>query len=265
MSRGPPGCVNSGPAGSCVPFGRLGQDSPSGITSIGDKKESPVAGDIAPPAPKEAMAWLRANALWLIAAVVVFGLSALPIDAIRVSRAETELFRFFNELPGGIYWGMWAVMQFGNFLMVPLLTVVAAAFRRFRLAAAIAISGTLVWVFAKVIKDLIERGRPAELIDDVVLRNAPAAGNGYISGHAAVVAALAMVLSPYLGPRMRVVVWSLAALVCIARIYVGAHLPLDVVGGVAFGLAVGVIVNLFVGNPEHAGILGGGTKRSSEQ
>jgi glycosyltransferase 2 family protein len=35
--------------------------------------------------------------------------------------------------------------------------------------------------------------------------------------------------------------------VCLARIYVGAHLPLDVLGGIALGLAIGAAVRLAFG------------------
>jgi undecaprenyl-diphosphatase len=43
---------------------------------------------------------------------------------------------------------------------------------------------------------------------------------------------------PWLGRRGRVVVATLVAVVCLARVYVGAHLPLDVLGGASLGLAV---------------------------
>jgi glycosyltransferase 2 family protein len=41
----------------------------------------------------------------------------------------------------------------------------------------------------------------------------------------------------------------LAALVCLARIYVGSHLPFDVLGGAALGWAAGALVLLLFGAP----------------
>jgi undecaprenyl-diphosphatase len=43
--------------------------------------------------------------------------------------------------------------------------------------------------------------------------------------------------------------WVLVWAVGLARIYVGAHLPLDVFGGIAFGWAVGAAVHLVLGSP----------------
>jgi undecaprenyl-diphosphatase len=56
------------------------------------------------------------------------------------------------------------------------------------------------------------------------------------SGHAASSVAGAVTLSQ-LWPAGRVVLWSLATLVALSRIYVSVHYPLDVLGGALLGLA----------------------------
>jgi undecaprenyl-diphosphatase len=83
----------------------------------------------------------------------------------------------------------------------------------------------------------------------VYIFDIPDRGLGYVSGHSAVAVALATVASPFLGRRARRVAWTLAALVCVARIYVGSHLPFDVVGGAALGWAAGALVLLVFGAP----------------
>ena len=86
-------------------------------------------------------------------------------------------------------------------------------------------------------------------VDDVRTRGAAALGRGYVSGHAAVVTLLVTLTWPYLSRNGRIVAVALAVAVCLARVYVGAHLPLDIVGGAALGLAVGGAVRLALGHP----------------
>jgi membrane-associated phospholipid phosphatase len=64
-----------------------------------------------------------------------------------------------------------------------------------------------------------------------------------------VVVTLLTVAWPWLGRRGRIAGVVLAALVCLARVWTAAHLPLDVVGGVGLGLLVGGLVRLVVGRP----------------
>jgi membrane-associated phospholipid phosphatase len=192
---------------------------------------------------------------WSDALVVVIGggvllLSAIPVHADSLSDTEKRVFQAVNDLPSTIYpVPAWIFMQLGNFVVVPVTAVVALVARRFRLAATLAIAGLSTYVLAKVVKHFVERGRPFDLVHDTHIRGAPAGGLGYVSGHVAVICALTVAAWPYLGRRARIALVALAAIVGLLRMYVGAHLPLDVVGGAGLGVACGGLARLLLGAP----------------
>lgn len=132
---------------------------------------------------------------------------------------------------------------------VALFTGVAALARRRLLAVELALAGVLAWGLAKWIRVLFERPLPGVLFDDAYLHGDVVTGLGYLSSHAAIAATLATVAGPWLPRRLRRVAWGLALLVGASRIYVGAHLPLDVLGGYALGWAIGAVVHLALGAP----------------
>jgi membrane-associated phospholipid phosphatase len=186
--------------------------------------------------------WLAVGALGLV-------LCALPVHADRVGAAEADAFRLVNDLPSLPFPVVWVPMQLGNLLVVPAAVLVALAFRRFRLAGGLALAGAGVYVLAKVVKRFVERGRPSDVLDEVVVRGAAPHGLGFVSGHIAVVTSLAFVAWPWLPRWGRWAAGTAVAAVFLTRMYVGAHLPLDMVGGAALGLAVGALVRLLLGVP----------------
>ncbi|MDQ1750657.1 MAG: hypothetical protein QOE71_1713 [Pseudonocardiales bacterium] len=190
------------------------------------------------------------DALLIVGGVGLLVLSSLPVDTHSISAAERTVFHLINAHTILPFIVVWTVMQLGNIIVVPVTAVVAIAFRRWRLAAGIMVGGLATYELAKVVKKIVVRGRPAELVDDVRIRGTAALGRGYVSGHAAVVTLLVVLAWPYLGRRTRVAAVALAAFVCLARVYVGAHLPLDIIGGAALGLAVGGAVRLAFGRPQ---------------
>jgi uncharacterized membrane protein YbhN (UPF0104 family)/membrane-associated phospholipid phosphatase len=169
----------------------------------------------------------------------------------RIGVREANLFRLINDLalPGWTRWPVWGVMQLGVIGAVPLVAGLALLTRRIRLAAYAALAGGTIYLVAKLVKEFVQRGRPQTLLDNVYIFDVPDRGLGYVSGHSAVAVALATVASPFLGRRARRVAWTLAGLVCVARIYVGSHLPFDVLGGAALGWAAGALVLLVFGAP----------------
>ena len=202
---------------------------------------APVLGADEPAGPGPA-----ATLALLVVGMVVLGLSALPIDARHVGGLEEGAFRSLNDDLWLPYWPTWLLMQLGSVAVVPVVVVAALVARRRRLAVTAGVAGTLVYVMGKVVRHGVVRGRPARILEDVVIRGDPAVGTGYLSGHMALAVAMAAAATPYLRWRGRVVVWGVAAFVGLARIHVGAHMPLDVVGGAGLGLAGWAAVHLAV-------------------
>jgi membrane-associated phospholipid phosphatase len=186
----------------------------------------------------------------LLVGVIVIIVAASLVHRNRISGTETAVFRTINDHTVVPFFLVWPVMQLGNFIVIPVAVLAAAVTRRWRLAVSLLVGGVAAYLIAAdVVRRLAPRGRPGTLLSDVHLRGAPAHGLGFVSGHAAVATALAAIAWPYLGRRWRVVVVAAAVLVLVARVYVGAHLPLDVLGGAALGLAVAGAVRLIFGRP----------------
>jgi len=190
----------------------------------------------------------RIRNVWIAGiAAIVLAVSAVAAAG-RVSELEVTIFRAVNDLPQVLYVAIWPLMQYGTFITIPLLVIAALAFRRMRLARALAIAGIGVYAIARVMKEVVDRGRPAALLTEVEGREEFGAESlGFPSGHAAVAGALTVVVAFQLSRRWAVAALVLGAIVLVGRLYVGAHLPLDVIGGAALGAIGGAIANLVVG------------------
>jgi glycosyltransferase 2 family protein len=179
---------------------------------------------------------------------LLVGGAVLPWTAAAARRGVTEtearFFRLANELPEDAFHKIWLPMQYGTFATVPVLAGLALARHRPRLAAVLGVSGTTAWALAKTIKPMVGRGRPGSTLAGVHLRGKEEGDLGFPSGHAAVSAGLTLVAWPYISKTWRVLAAALAAFVPFARVYVGAHLPLDVVGGSALGMTIGSAVTI---------------------
>ncbi len=164
---------------------------------------------------------------------------------------EEDLFEVLNGGPRWLEPLLWLPMQLGSLVGPPVVAAAAWWWRRnWRLSVGVLATGVVAWQLAKAVKALVERGRPAALLDDVArYGGTPTDGLGFVSGHTSVAFAMAAVASPYLGRRGRALAYAAALVVGLARIQVSAHLPLDVVGGAALGYTVGWCWTLLVGRP----------------
>jgi hypothetical protein len=101
-----------------------------------------------------------------------------------------------------------------------------------------------------VAKMFVQRHRPAETLADVILRGKAAAhGLSFPSGHAMVIFAITVLVSPFFKGWWKVLPWALAAAVCLSRVYLGAHFPLDVAAGAGLGTFIGGVLSLEFGVP----------------
>lgn len=116
---------------------------------------------------------------------------------------------------------------------------VIAAIYPARRAAAWRLLLTVAFTFVitdNVIKPIVDRPRPFVVIADLPVIDAKPVTPSFPSGHAARAVAGAIAGSQML-PGAGWVLWPLAALVAISRVYIGVHWPTDVLAGAVIGLA----------------------------
>ena len=148
---------------------------------------------------------------------------------------------------------MWVFQIFGSLAFVAVAAVAALALRRFRLGIALAAAIPLKLAFEWwVVKAMVEREWPIFTVADAVIRDVNTSPLGFPSGHAVFAFTLAGLLAPYLRRRGTMVVYLLAVANSVARVYLGAHNPLDVVAGAVLGVAIAAMLNLVIGVPRSA-------------
>jgi undecaprenyl-diphosphatase len=182
----------------------------------------------------------------LVASLAAFAVCAVVAADGRVGPVERATFHAVNGLPEWLYRPM-VVFQYLGVLAMPLVVAIGAlAFRRWRLAAALVLVVPLKLALERVVKLLVQRERPGTTVPDAILRGVHPAGLSFVSGHAIITFAIAGVLALVLPRRWAVVAFILATLNAVARMYLGAHNPLDVVGGAAVGLAIAAALDLML-------------------
>jgi undecaprenyl-diphosphatase len=180
----------------------------------------------------------------LVVSLAVFaGCAAVAADG-RVGPIERAAFHAVNGLPDGLYGPMLAFQYLGVLAMPLVVAIGALAVRRWRLAAALVLVVPFKLALERVVKLLVARERPGTTVGDAVLRGVHPAGLSFVSGHAIITFAIAGLLALVLPRRWAVVAFVLASLNAVARVYLGAHNPLDVVGGAAVGLAIAAVLDL---------------------
>lgn len=153
------------------------------------------------------------------------------------------------------------VMQAGTRAAPLLVALGLAAVARWRGRAAVIVVASLgAWLATSLLKDIVDRPRPSlSTLGSEPL--AAAEGAGFPSSHTAIATALAVSLVALARPRRLVALALLAvpALTAVARVHIGVHWPLDVVGGVSIGVMFGTFASCVVPRPPSGPVRRAGT------
>ena len=119
--------------------------------------------------------------------------------------------------------------------------VTARGSARWEVLRAMVLGFALAEVITQVLKRTADQTRPTASIPGLDVHGYPKDpfGNAYPSAHTGVAVGLVAALWPWLTWPQRVAGVTVATLVALNRLYIGAHWPVDVVGGAAIGLLAG--------------------------
>lgn len=167
-------------------------------------------------------------------ALALFTAATLMSRELTISSFEENVFLFFYQLPDWLKPSFYVVTQLGSLYMLLALAAIFAFKKRYHIVIRLLMTGALAYLLAGFAKSILGRDRPAELLSNIISFDI-IQGPGFPSGHVALATALAFTIGHVMSRKYHwvPVVWIVG--VAVSRMYLGVHLPLDIVGGFAIG------------------------------
>ncbi|NLL80825.1 MAG: phosphatase PAP2 family protein [Tissierellia bacterium] len=109
------------------------------------------------------------------------------------------------------------------------------------------LSLTLSQIIVHSLKKIMSRERPYKIIEHLNTFGIDLSDYSFPSGHTAASFSLATTLALNL-PRFTLIVYILALLIAISRIYLGVHYPTDVAAGLILGIGFPIVVHFWLTN-----------------
>jgi membrane-associated phospholipid phosphatase len=196
---------------------------------------------------------LLANKI-LTGMLLVFSLLSISLIWSAGQKLDTWAFLFFNVWRPRPIWLdriMSGFTQIGNIITTLIIALVLFLVSQRTLAYELILGTLTLWLVVELVKFFVHRSRPFIRLTQARIVGYRARGRSFPSGHTSQTFFIAtlMVQHFHAGVWVALLLYTVALLVGITRMYVGAHYPRDVMAGAILGSAwglLGVMVDAYV-------------------
>jgi membrane-associated phospholipid phosphatase len=185
---------------------------------------------------------------FLVIMSAAFTLIAISLVWSTGQHLDVWVFKFINERG---HWIMLGITQLGNGVFAYAVALILIIRMEHLLAYELIFGNLTLWLTVELIKVLVRRSRPYSTVAGMRVVGDKAGGTSFPSGHTSQSFFMASLMSHYfhVGIWIAALLYVVALIVGITRMYVGMHYPRDVLGGAILGTAwglFGVIINSYI-------------------
>lgn len=184
----------------------------------------------------------------LVAGLMIFCLLSLSLIWSFGERVDAKAFQYLNLRNYHPLWMdriMWGLTQIGNMAFTVILAALSYELGDTRFAVLLVLGVLSLWLFVEAVKGLADRARPFKILEEARIVGWREPGKSFPSGHTSQAFFVMFLLAHHLqlAPQAAAVLYGLAAVVGLTRVYVGAHYPRDVLAGACLGLVWGILIS----------------------